>query len=114
MTQEQMLKLVESQERAYNARDLEAFCQCFHPEIEIQRLISGIGSKGIEKFREGFQQLFSSSPNLHSKIKSRIVLEFTIIDEEWITGATNFPKGLHTVAIYGFRDGLIDRVWFPR
>jgi hypothetical protein len=30
------------------------------------------------------------------------------------TGTPRFPNGLHTSAIYGFRDGLIDRVCFAR
>ena len=36
------------------------------------------------------------------------------IDEEWVTGALKYPNGLHAVAIYGFRDELIDRVWFAK
>ncbi|MNL67688.1 hypothetical protein D3C87_1922990 [compost metagenome] len=68
----------------------------------------------MERFREGYKGLFSSSPNLFCDIKSRIVLEESVIDEEFVTGAAKYPQGLHAVAIYAFRDGLIDRIWFPR
>ncbi|MNT87664.1 hypothetical protein D3C72_2281110 [compost metagenome] len=77
-------------------------------------MLTNEGYTGMERFREGYGKLFSSSPNLHCEIKSRIVLEESVIDEEYVTGAERFPQGLHAVAIYAFREGLIDRIWFPR
>jgi len=58
--------------------------------------------------------LFESSPNLHCEIKSRIILEQSLIEEEFITGALAFPNGLHAAAIYGFKDGFINKVRFAR
>lgn len=115
MTKDQMTKLVERQLDAYNRRDLEAFSMCFHSEICMTYLLSGeTRCKGKEQFERLSRQLFDSSPSLQCTIKSRIILEGSIIDEELVTGSSRFPDGLHTVAIYGFRDGLIDRVWFAR
>jgi len=51
---------------------------------------------------------------IKEEIKSRVILTDSVVDEEWITGAAKYPEGLHAVAIYAFRDGLIDRVWFTR
>ena len=34
--------------------------------------------------------------------------------EDFVTGDKAFPYGLHSTVIYGFRDELIDRVWFAR
>lgn len=110
-----MEKIVQKQLDAYNARDLERFCACYHPEIKIVRLLSGITTiTNISEFMELYRNLFASNPKLHCKLRSRIVLESVVIDEEFITGLQRAVDGLHTVAIYGFRDGLIDRVWFPR
>jgi hypothetical protein len=36
----------------------------------------------------------------------------SIIDEGLIFGPPLFSEGLRAVAIYGFRDGFIDKVWF--
>jgi hypothetical protein len=113
MTKEEMLTLTQKQLEAYNKRDLEAFCQCFHPEVVTQNLVTGKSSlPGIQEFKIAYGKLFESSPNLHCEIKNRIVHEFTVIDEELVTGSKKYPTGLHASAVYAFRDGLIDRVWF--
>jgi hypothetical protein len=113
MTKEEMRALTQKQLEAYNKRDLEAFCQCFHPEVVTNNLVTGLGSSpGIDGFKERYRKLFESNPNLHCEIKTRIVHEFTVIDEEFVTGASTYPNGLHASAVYAFRDGLIDRVWF--
>jgi hypothetical protein len=113
MKKEQMLALTQKQLEAYNRRDLEGFCQCFHPEIKTKNLLTEkLGVSGLTEFKEGYRKLFESNPELHCEIKTRIAHEFTIIDEEFITGARQHPNGLHASAVYAFRDGLIDRVWF--
>lgn len=113
-SKKQSLALVENQEKAYNNKDLESFCNCFHDQIEILRLTTNEGYKGKEVFKNKYKELFSNNPDLHCEIKTRIILESTIVDEEWITGIANNPSGLHAVAIYGFKDNKIDRVWFTR
>lgn len=108
-------ELVQAQLIAYNNRDLNSFCACYHPEIKIRNALSNkVVCEGMEQFREIYRNLFKDSPELLCKLKSRIVLEHSIIDEEFVTGISNHSGGLHTVAIYGFRDGLIDRVLFPK
>ena len=110
-----MLELVDRQLKSYNLGDLDGFCECYHSEVKVEFLISKKpGSTGIEIFRERYKNLFASSPQLRCELKNRIILETAILDEEFVTGAKAFPDGLHTTAIYGFRDGLIDRVWFAR
>lgn len=109
-----MTKLVEAQLQAYNARDLDAFCRCYHKDIVVMNLLSRkVTCEGLGAFKEIYRKLFES-PGLKCTIKSRIVLDEAVIDEEWVLGIPRFPNGLHVVAIYGFRDELIDRVWFPR
>jgi len=44
--------------------------------------------------------------------KSQIILDELIIDEECTEWRPTYPDGLHAVAIYSFRDNLIDRVCF--
>ncbi len=115
MEKKAMETLVQSQLEAYNRRDVDSFCKCFHPEVQVTMLVSGaVTMSGMEKFRSSYEAMFESSPELHCNIKSRIVLDSAVIDEEFVTGRGNNPDGIHVVAIYAFRDGLIDRVWFPR
>jgi hypothetical protein len=115
MTKQQMLEIVQAQLEAYNKRDIEGFAKCFHPEVKSFMLVSDKQTNdGITKFKIGYGKFFSENPNLHCELKSRIVLDQVVIDEEFVTGASKFPDGLHAIAIYAFRDGLIDRIWFPR
>ena len=115
MTHQEKISLVQKQLDAYNNRDIDAFCSCFHPEVKVVNLVSGNARcTNIEEFRKGYEEMFSKSPNLHCELKSRIVLDEAVIDEEWVTGIRGDSKGVHVAAIYAFRDGLIDRVWFPK
>ena len=110
-----MEKIVQEQLDAYNSRDLERFCACYHPDVKVVRLLSGVTTvTNISELREVYRNLFASNPQLHCELRSRIVLESSVIDEEFVTGLQRAPNGVHAVAIYGFRDHLIDRVWFPR
>lgn len=110
-----MEKIVQEQLEAYNSRDLERFCACYHAEVKVVRLLSDLTTvTNITEFKEAYRNLFATNPQLHCELRSRIVLESAVIDEEFVTGLQRAPEGFHTVAIYGFRDGLIDRIWFPR
>ena len=115
MNKEKMLELVEGQLQAYNLRDIEKFCLFFHPEVKTFKLSDqSLICEGINQFKIIYQKRFSENPSLHCELKSRIVLGESIIDEEWVTGLTGDLPPSHVVAIYSFRDNLIDRVWFTR
>ena len=115
MIQSDSVTLVQRQLEAYNRRDLETFTSCFHSDVVVTSLPDGnVTCAGLSEFRSRYRQLFESSPELHCELKSRVVLDNTVIDEEWISGASKYPNGLRAVAIYGFGDGLINRVWFPK
>lgn len=112
MTPEQ---LVQAQLLAYNSRDIDAFVACYHPEVVVKELLSDrLLCQGIEPFREMYRQLFEKCPQLRCEIKTRMILENTIIDEEFVTGMEKYPQGLHIAAVYGFKDGLIYQVFFAR
>ena len=108
-----MLDLVDRQLAAYNARDLEAYCACFHPQVQVHFLISPRPAFiGIDMLRGYYAMLFSANPELRCVLRSRAILAAAIVDEELVHGIAAFPQGLHTSVTYAFRDGLIDRVWF--
>lgn len=115
MAEQEGQALVQGQLEAYNAKDLDKFCSYFHDQIVVTDLISAKQAcSGMAQFRAIYENFFTSAPNATVQIKSRIIQPTAILDEELVTGAPRYPDGLHIVAIYGFRDSKIDRVWFTR
>lgn len=115
MTAEPRRALAQKQLDHYNRVDLEPFCRCFHPEVRVLDLGSGrVACEGMPRFREIYEKLFREKPRRHCELRSQVVLGETVLDEEWVTGMAARPEGLHAVVIYGYRDGLIDRVWTCR
>ena len=111
MTKSEMSDIVDQQLSAYNRRDLESFWSNYHHEIEVAFLWSGKPPLvGIDNIRKLYKKLFEENLRLHCTLKSRIATDVAVIDEELVQGLSS--KELHTVAIYGFKDGLIHRVWF--
>src|SRR5882762_750803 len=103
MTKQQMESLVQGQLDAYNMRDVAKFCAYYHPDVLATDLVSGeILCKGMEQFAARYRARFSSSPQLHCDLRSRVVLESCVIDEEYVSGAAQFPKGRHACAVYSF------------
>lgn len=113
MNKERMIELAQGQLDAYNQRDLEKFCSFYHPQVEVFRLSNNEKTcDNIETFRSMYKTRFEENPELHCELRSRVVLNDSVLDEEWVTGAGPTPS--HVVAIYSFRDNLISRVWFAR
>jgi hypothetical protein len=114
-TKERMVELAQGQLDAYNQRDLEKFCLHYHPNVTAYRLATGeVICQGMAAFREVYRSRFDGSPRLHCELKSRIVLADSVLDEEWVTGVEGASAPSHVVAIYGFEDNLISKVWFTR
>lgn len=98
---------------AYNARDIDAFAACFHPEVRLYDLKSGElrGEPGREALRASYGAVFARSPALHAELSSRAVVGNTAFDREIVTGLR--PATVHAMAIYEVGDDeLITRVWF--
>lgn len=116
MKKEEMIALAQGQLDAYNNRDIQTFCTFFHPEVKVYRLGEVVEQtcNGMETFREIYRKRFDENPGLHCELRSRVVLNGSVLDEEWVTGVTGASAPSHVVAIYGFRDGLISSVCFTR
>jgi hypothetical protein len=105
-------ELVERFTTAYNNFDIEECSKYLHPEIKLRSLVSQDYSlDGIEKFKESYGATFRNFPAQKTILKSRLVFDDTIIDEEMLYGRPERPEGYHGYVIYAFRDGLIDRIW---
>lgn len=106
-------KVVQAQLDAYNSKDIDLFCSFYHPDIIVKRLQSDVVLiQGRDKLQHYYHKLFQTHPFQHCQLKARTIVNGSVVDVEFITGRSSHLDGLHAVAIYGFKDGLIDRVWF--
>ncbi|WP_443750604.1 nuclear transport factor 2 family protein [Asticcacaulis solisilvae] len=104
--------VVEAQLNAYNAKDIDAFMQCWaddarfyaHPDTLLCEGHAAIRARHVERFDE---------PDLHARLIDRQAIGETVIDRERVT--RTFPQGrgeIDVVAIYEVKDGKIARAWF--
>lgn len=102
--------LAQRQLNAYNARNLEAFLDCYHAEVQIFRFPEELLYEGKEAMAESYGPMFENTPSLHCELVSRKIVGDKVIDEESVDfgGA----EKLQAIAIYEFEDGLIKRVTF--
>lgn len=115
LNKEEMIALAEGQLHAYNNRDIEKFCTFFHPNVIVYVAGNPIPTcEGIEAFKTIYTARFNDNPDLHCQLKSRIVVDHAVLDEEWVTGVASALAPSHVVAIYQFKDGLIHTVSFVR
>jgi hypothetical protein len=98
--------IVDRQMRAYNARDIDAYCALYASDAVISTLNDGTEyARGIDAIRRYYTTRFSNSPSLHYDIKTRIELGNFVIDHERVTGIGEGT--LEVIAIYEVRDSLI-------
>ncbi len=97
---------------AYNARDIDAFVECFSPNVELFDLKSGASrGQGRAKMREDYGALFERASELCARVTHRGIVGNVAFDREVVTGLRDVP--VHAMAIYEVADdGLISRVWF--
>ena len=106
-------EIVDGQLAAYNARDLERFVSFFVEDVTVLAFPSGevMADRSGTAFRERFQKVFESSPDLRAELVSRVVQGRIVIDQERITGSLGGGTR-NAVALYEVGDEKIERVWF--
>ena len=107
-----MMKIVQQQLDAYNAKDIEALLATYAPDAEQYTLHGELLAQGHAQIRTRFLTRFAE-PDLQARLLSRIVMGNIVTDLELIT--RNFPEGLGTVemlCIYELADGLIQKASF--
>jgi hypothetical protein len=103
--------VVQRQLDAYNARDLEAFCDTYAETIEIIRLPEAVPAlRGRAALRAFYAEHRFNRPALRASIRNRMVLGNKVVDHESVEGLDHAPR--EVVAIYEVVDTLIARVWF--
>jgi len=107
-----ILQPVLKQLEAYNRRDIDAFMVNFSKDCIIEDGEGNIIERGKYFIQVMYADLFERSPNLHCELKSRIVKDNYVIDEERVTGRAGSEDEVHAVVIYRVKDGLIEHVRF--
>jgi hypothetical protein len=97
---------------AYNARNADAFVQCYTHDVVVDGALGEPILKGREALDARYRPMFAAYPDLHCEVVSRIHVGAFVIHEERVTGRQ--PNGEHVVAIYRVVDGLIAHVRFLR
>jgi hypothetical protein len=102
------VKVVEQQLQAYNKRDLNAFLETFSDSAALYRWGNATPvAKGRAELEKLYGALFESSPNLNSRLISRVALGPKVIDHEWITGRAGQEQGLELLMLYEVNEGKI-------
>lgn len=103
--------IADRQLQAYNSKDLDAFCKCYHNEIEL--FVDGDQKMaGMSNFRGHYERVFKSSPGLNAVIKERMVMNNHVIDIETISGKAGQVGEQKLTAKYSFKQGVISKVEF--
>ena len=103
--------IVQKQLDAYNARDIDAFLATYNNNIQLFDFPDKKTNEGKEELRTIFDAFFKRTPDLHTEIKSRIVIGNKVIVQEYITANGN---NFSAVVIYEVQNGRISKVTFIR
>lgn len=107
-----LLQLVQAQLDAYNQNDLDAFCACYHPEVQ---LIEGEAcvSTGRAALRERYADMFAAG-GFGATVSQRVHTDKHCVDlEHWWVQLPGEEKEEGTLlARYSLREGHIGAVQF--
>ena len=103
--------VVQQQVNAYNAKDIDAFLATYSSDVELYMHPDSLFLSGHEGMRESYGPFFSTTPQLHVEILSRMTSGNVVIDKERVTGLAG-GRIMEAIAIYRVKEDLIDRVWF--
>ena len=104
---------VETQLRAYNQRDIDAFISVYAAETRITRLPDTVALVGLDAIRERYAGLFESSPELRAVVNHRTVIGDWVVDHETVTGAS-IPGIGEAVVAYQVRGDKIINVFLMK
>jgi hypothetical protein len=103
--------IVQRQLNAYNARNINAFLDCYSDDVALYNYPDQLISKGKEAMRNNYETKFTNFPNLYCQIENRIVNGSIIIDKEKIRVGEKF---IEAVVTYELMNGKIKKVTFMR
>ncbi len=106
-------QIVQAQLEAYNAQDVEKFCEYFSEDVFAAGYLGDVICQGIEAWKQRHVKIFAEFPNNTANLVHRIVLGETVIDHEDVSrgnGDANFLVG----CIYTIKNARITRVEYVK
>lgn len=103
---------VQQQLAAYNARDIDAFMQCWAEDCEYWAFPPQLIARGARAIRERHLARFTE-PNLFATLINRLRVGNVVVDREIVS--RTFPEGpgeVDVIAIYEIDSGKIAKAWF--
>ncbi|MEO8827955.1 SgcJ/EcaC family oxidoreductase [Lapillicoccus sp.] len=103
--------VIQAQVDAYNARDAEAFANCYSESATVIGPDGSVMMTGRDAIASVYGQLFAQSPDLHVEIGTRISAGDWVVDEEDASGINfeGMPPAMHALIVYHVSEGRIDR-----
>ncbi|MFC3650734.1 nuclear transport factor 2 family protein [Dyella humi] len=111
-TQADIVRPVQEQLDAYNAKDIDRFMQWWADDCQYYAFPSELLAQGAAQIRERHVERFKE-PNLHGRLIHRMMVGNMVVDQELVT--RNFPEGvgeIDVIAIYEVKAGKIASAWF--
>lgn len=102
---------VQAQLEAYNARDAEAFMNCYTEDVVVEDGAGNLRLQGWAAMKERYASAFAAEPEVRCEIITRIRHGEYAVDYEFLTGYQD-GSTRRAVAIYRLREGLICHVRF--
>ena len=90
-------QIVRLQYDAYNRHDLDAFVAAHAPNVRAYSYPDSLLFEGRDSLRAGFGRLFSSAPQVHANIDSRMALGNIVVSKETATG---LPGGKTNTGVF--------------
>ena len=101
--------IVQKQVEAFNARNLDAFVECYSDNVVVRNFPNEILYKDNEVLKTNYERFYSKNPKTKVEVVKRISVGNFVIDEEL---ATIGNQTYQQVAIYEVTSGLISSMTF--
>ena len=112
LTEADIVRPVQEQLDAYNAKDIDRFMQWWANDCQYYAFPSELLAHGAAQIRERHVERFKE-PDLHGRLVHRMVVGNMVVDQEVVT--RNFPESageMDVIAIYEVKAGKITSAWF--
>lgn len=105
------VELADLQLKGYNERNIDLFLEAYSDSVKVYAFPDKLMYTGKQTMRTNYAGMFTNLKDLHCTIKSRMVLDNTVIDEERVLIRKDQPL-LEAIAIYKIAAGKIQEVYF--
>lgn len=112
-----IVQLSKRQLAAYNAANLEEFCDCYHANVQVTDATGAIVSTGIDAFRERYGKMFASHTHVFAEVTERMVLGPHVVEREFwsrVEVATGEKRSGEILVRYTEHEGRIRWAQFFR